>query len=532
MNLNVHMIKDYLNLPVAAHHISSGYIARPLKGIAFYRPGAAVCADMVTLISENDLPHCPALSKPVCLMCPGTTIPDSVSDCADVLMVKAPDLLAIYEDVQRIFQCFSELDQTLHALLKNDAPLNHFGNAALKFLYNPISLYSEDMRLIFYSERAKPKGFRLFSDTDLNTYLPDDEIEDLKVDEVYNNTIDTFVPSLFPADRWGYRILYYNIRIDGIYVARLMVLETDRPLRPSDHTLLMYLAEFITYMMHRKNITMNNHPRYLDACLFSLLKGETPDLHHLHSALQDIHWNLNDCYICFTVIAAQDEKNNWATSPVAMRIEKCLPGSISLLRGGRIIVLSNLTQSPLSQEEQLQQLIYVIREGMMKAGISRTFDNLSHAKDYYQQSVTALSMGEKRDPTFWFYRYERYALLDLLSNANADRSLESWYPVGLKKLMDYDKAHNRQLVQALRVYLRENMHIANTIRILYLQRATFLYQLRRIEEISELKLDDPDVRLELLIVFSIMDKLGDNASEKAHPDTTPETEAADLTDIS
>lgn len=531
MYLNIHMIKDYLNLPVAACHISSDFIARPLKGIAFYRPGTAICSEMVTLISYNDLEYCSALSKPVCLLCPGTTIPASLPDCADVLMIKAPDQLTIYEDVQRIFQMFSELDQALHALLKSDAPLNHFGNAALKFLYNPISLYSEDMRLIFFSERTKPKEFRIFSDMELNTYLPDDEIEDLKVDEVYNDTIDTFVPSLFPADRWGYRILYYNIRIDNIYVARLMVLETDRPLRPSDHTLLMYLAEFIAYMMQKKNITMNNHPRYLDECLFSLLKGEVPDPHHLHSALRDIHWKLTDSYICFTVIAALDEKNNWATSPVAMRIEKCLPSSIALLQGGRIIVLSNLAQSPLSQEEQIQQLIYVIREGMMKAGISRTFDNLSHAKDYYQQSITALSIGEKRDPTFWFYRYERYALLDLLSNAHADRHLESWYPVGLKKLMEYDKLHNRQLVQALRVYLRENMHIANTIRVLYLQRATFLYQLRRIEEISELKLDDPDVRLELLIVFSIMDKIEENNSEKACPDAAPKTETANLRDI-
>ena len=79
--------------------------------------------------------------------------------------------------------------------------------------------------------------------------------------------------------------------------------------------------------------------------------------------------------------------------------------------------------------------------------------------------------------------------------------------------MDYDRAHNRQLVKALRVYLRENMHIANTTRALYLQRATFLYQLRRITEISELRLEDPEVRLELLIVFSILDKLGKGREE-------------------
>ena len=46
-----------------------------------------------------------------------------------------------------------------------------------------------------------------------------------------------------------------------------------------------------------------------------------------------------------------------------------------------------------------------------------------------------------------------------------------------------------------------------TRRKLYLQRATFLYQLQRILEISGLKLDDHKVRLELLIAFEIMDEM-------------------------
>lgn len=46
--------------------------------------------------------------------------------------------------------------------------------------------------------------------------------------------------------------------------------------------------------------------------------------------------------------------------------------------------------------------------------------------------------------------------------------------------MEYDKKHQRSLTKALQVFLEQNMNIAKTIRILYLQRATFLYQAQRI----------------------------------------------------
>ncbi len=513
MELNAYLIRDYLELPVSRCHLTGDPLRRPLKGITFWRPGSMPRQDMVTLISAAELPAVPAQAQGGCLVCCGDIPPEPLSAALDLIAVETLDLLTVFEEVQRIFRLFDELEQRLYDLLKKDAPLNHFGNAVLKCFGNPISLYSEDMRLIFYSELPKPEAYRIFTDDQLNTYLPDEEIEELKVDEAYGETIEETVPAIFPADRWGYRILYYNIRIDGIYVARLMVLETDRPLRDSDHALLLYLADFIAYMMNKKNLPMNNHPRYLDACLSALLSGETPQPHELQTALDALRWLPTDEYLCIAVIASQQERDSWVTSAVAMRIEKSLPGSICLIRDGRIVALSNLTRSAASQEEQLQQLVYLIREGLMKAGISRVFDNLYQLRDYYQQSVTALTIGEQRDPTFWFYRYERYALLDLLQGAQGSRSPESWYPAGLKKLMDYDRAHNRQLVKALRVYLRENMHIANTTRALYLQRATFLYQLRRITEISELRLEDPEVRLELLIVFSILDKLGKGREE-------------------
>ena len=508
MYLNSYIIRDHLRLPIRHSFLHSDYLQRPLQSIGFFKADSACPANMALLLSEEELrEHLSHLSSG-CFLCPTDQAPDSHACQADLILLDASlSLLEIYEELNRVFQEFNELDQELNRLVRKEAALNLFGNALLPFIWNPISLYSEDMRLLFYSERKKPKQYQLYFEDELNQYLPDDEIETLKMDKEYNETINAYQPAFFSAAMWGYRILFYNIRSDGIYIARLMILETDRPIRESDHSLLVYLADFISYMMARKKMVLNNHPRFLDESLEACIRGELADEHQLDSALEELGWNKEDHFLCTTVLGSQFDRKFRTSSPVAIRIEKALPQSITLLDGDDIIVLMNLTRSPMDRDQLQQQLVYILREGLMRAGVSREFSPLTSIRDFYRQTRIALSIGSKCDPMFWLFRYDNYALRYFMEVLSRDLDLEALLPTGLKKLMEYDQANHRNFTDSLKVYLQENMHIARTIKKLYMQRATFLYQLKRIQEISDLKLEDPKVRLELLIVFEIMDEM-------------------------
>ena len=508
MNLNSYILKDYLHIPILYTNLNSNVLERPLQSISFYQPDLLSDTHLAVIIQPNDLKKLLPTLKAGCFLCPTDHVFDLHSCKADIILIEGHiSIFEIYEDLRKIFLEFEQLDQKMNQLVRQDAAINLFGNTLLKYLWNPISLYSEDMRLIFYSERKKPIQYQIYFEDELNQYLPDEEIEELKIDKEYNETINAFEPAIFSAARWGYRILFYNIRIDAVYVARLMILETDRPLKQSDYPLLVYLADFVTYMMDKKKLTLNNHPRFLDECLEALLQGESVKEQKLLTALNELGWLPDDRYLCATVLGSQFDKKFRTTSPVAIRIENALPASITLLKNDDIIVLINLTRSSLDKNELLQQLVYILREGLMKAGISREFSSLNLVRDFYLQTMTALSVGSHQDPMFWIFRYDNYALMDLMKAAQNNHCIESLIPSGLAKLMQYDQDNHRNFTEALKVYLRENMHIANTIKKLYLQRATFLYQLKRIQEISGLKLDDHKVRLELLIAFEIMDEM-------------------------
>ena len=72
-------------------------------------------------------------------------------------------------------------------------------------------------------------------------------------------------------------------------------------------------------------------------------------------------------------------------------------------------------------------------------------------------------------------------------------------------LIDYDREHNRSYANILKTYLQCNMSVAKAMKRLYVQRATLLYQLKRIDEISQLDLQDYQTRLYLMIYFAVSD---------------------------
>ena len=78
-------------------------------------------------------------------------------------------------------------------------------------------------------------------------------------------------------------------------------------------------------------------------------------------------------------------------------------------------------------------------------------------------------------------------------------------PDGLLRLLEHDRAHSSDYVRILRVYLDQDRSIAETIRILYMHRNTFLYRIGRIQEILAMDLDNPDNRLLLQIALRLLD---------------------------
>lgn len=504
MKLNTYILKDYLDMPVEQAILHSDPLERNLEMISFYE-NQAINTSSIYIINGNDLSDLIKRGKTGTFLCIGRIDSSNIPSGMDVLMVSSEiSIFSAYHKLQNVFQRFYNFEKDLYQLEETDAPLKLFGNCALPFLYNPITMYTPSHRMIFFSERDKEKQLQFFHEEEVNAFLPDEDIDVLKLDSEFISTIDSTKPEIFSEHMWGYQILYYNIRISDIYVARIMLCEIDRPLKESDACILMFLSEYVKRMMQKQNLTLNNHPQHFDPCIMKLLQREEIEPFQIQQALSEMQWNTDDRCFCALIRISSYDQAIHTESAVSCRLEATLPGTASLLLDDYILLIANLRQGKTTKEQVLMSLAYILREGLLKAGVSNEFDDFHNLADYYDQAHAALHIGSKLDETIWCYHYEQYALQYLLDRAAGEHSTRSLCPPGLIKLMEYDKKHQRSLTKALQVFLEQNMNIAKTIRILYLQRATFLYQLQRIREISELDLDDMKVRLELRIVFAIM----------------------------
>lgn len=76
----------------------------------------------------------------------------------------------------------------------------------------------------------------------------------------------------------------------------------------------------------------------------------------------------------------------------------------------------------------------------------------------------------------------------------------------LRLLSSYDRENHTEFYETLRHYLRQERSITRTAEEMGLHRNTLLYRITRIRELTRLELEEPEVRLHLLISFAMEEK--------------------------
>ena len=154
-----------------------------------------------------------------------------------------------------------------------------------------------------------------------------------------------------------------------------------------------------------------------------------------------------------------------------------------------------------------------IRENLLKVSVSADFSDIQQLRLHYLQAQATMDVGQKNSPTQWVFQAENYILPYIYSQCTRELPATMLCPQGLLALIEYDQEKGRDYTYALKVFLECDMRIAPTIRRLYRQRQTFMYQLERIKAISGLDLDDPETKFHLLLAFRLLE----SAEHSAQP---------------
>jgi len=128
---------------------------------------------------------------------------------------------------------------------------------------------------------------------------------------------------------------------------------------------------------------------------------------------------------------------------------------------------------------------------MMGSGLRQSF------RDACEALELSLTLHAGSRPTF-FGDSSLYHLLKALGDSERLRHFSS---VWLDSLIDYDSQQHSGLLETLQVYFENNGNTARTAAQLNIHRNTLAYRLSRIAAITQLDLEDADVRLNLQLAL-------------------------------
>lgn len=507
MKLNCQILKEDLpDLDLKSHYTDERLIRR-LAFPTLYNGELHPAGNKLYLVLTDDLPETLNFEATPSFICIGKPSELYLKTNCNVLYTEKN--IAILDLLNRILEIFDRYylwESELQEINNKNLPLRALGEVAENILGNPVSLIEPNFRVVFsiINEDHYYVSPNHMLETQDFIYLDIEEINLLKADPEYKTAATTTEPTIYSEMLYGYRALYQNIRINEIVAARLVIYEIGTTFTDRDFGLCAYICEHIKNGLLRKDTDNFNQPRGFDEIINKLVRHIMVDEDRIISVLRESEWEVHDDYFCLNIVPFSKAENDQLISTFAMQLSVHSTNNSYLIKDNTLIFVFNLTRSGISRNAVLSSIVPQLRDWLFKAGISTVFTDFKNLYYYYKQAEYALSVGKSIDNSFWYYRFEDYLLPYIVKKSKERLIPEALYPDGLLRLIAHDQHKETNYCELLQLYLKNNMHIANTIKQAFLHRNTFLYRIDRIQEIIQMDLSDSDVRLSLLMAFKIM----------------------------
>lgn len=137
------------------------------------------------------------------------------------------------------------------------------------------------------------------------------------------------------------------------------------------------------------------------------------------------------------------------------------------------------------------------------AGIGRIAKNVQQISQSYREAQQALEIGRRLFGEGKIHYFARLGIYRLLFHLYGHQELLDFYQETLGPLSESDSRSNHALIETLECFFNCNGNLSETARTMHLHRNSLLYRLGRIEELLGRSLDDPELRLSLIIALKI-----------------------------
>ena len=454
------------------------------------------------LMTRDEFPRHIALEKGAVVVC-SCKIPNFnyyQENCCFIKLDGKPNLFSVSNTLYAIFEKYSNWDHRLSDLLESSADIQEMTDCTSQLFDNPMLILDSCFHFIatagYRGLEAGEKGFdrsgsNKLSMTALNQFLASMDLQVSKKE-----------PLLLDVE--GNHVLSLNLFERDEYAGSITLRYMKHLHEPGDEALMKHFAKYMMLAMKQYTTFMTSNKSQLRRAFKELVSNNSisPELWDSVQKLK-----VSGEWLC-VVLQAYGSYSHLPLDYLSDQLEANFPDSLAFPHQDYIILFyngENLGRKTDYSEKLEQGLSEFFGQQMMKVGISSSFTELTRAQIHYLQAVVALKNGTMLNPQEYYYYYQDYALTELVINAQNDMPLELFYSDGLKRLFEHDQTSSTSYLETLRSYLNNNMSASATAAELYIHRSTLLERLARIKRELWEDLDDPDVRLRLMIILKALE---------------------------
>ena len=372
------------------------------------------------------------------------------------LLSPGEDLRKVYNELQNIYDYYDEWENSCLQIVEKYQDYRNLIRQTYQTFQIPVCLVDNQFTIIA-SAHEENSPFALFED-EIQINL--DTVNDI-ISNPHMRNLET-ARGIFDFD-YDRNYKLYNFRSGGKYCGRLimgiqnvrfsgrdsLILGETGRIRGAAAPSLRFLPVHLL------------RPDLLHSFLSDSLAGKVPHSRDINRLSQNTGWAETHTYLMAYFLPEHRLKKELYPPYLISQVEERWRGACAVEQQGNVVMLLNLS---MYGEEKLadfyQSLAYLVRDGLMIAGCSRTFSGLHELNVYFKQSVYAIEFGRKRDATRWYFRFNDYGLEYLLSYGTGIFKPEQVCHPALLQLRRHDQARQTSYYQTLFTYFEQQFNMS------------------------------------------------------------------------
>lgn len=409
-----------------------------------------------------------------------------------------------FNTVAQIFQESQLIQQRFSTLLMRTPLLQELVSLAENMFGNPILVFDKSFCILNQVSPSLQLDWTINRQTQ-EKILPADVVEIIRTHPAFRLTTGDKLNVRISEDYLPYAMQFAHIA-RGSTVFTVAIVELNGSLDSLQPQWVEYFTECVYALLVKKNIHTGHSLRF-ETFIKKLLSNEQVEQAVVDQNLLMQNWLNTDNCICAAFEVDWWDSLNATHHSVCLQIENTFAHSFAFFYADRVVAIINLDKAMTTREEMIHRLVSFLRDQMLHVGISYTFFDFSTLHSYYLQTIAALEMGRLYRPDEWCYRFEDLVLPYFMHYGTSQISGRHLCHPGLVQLWIYDYNNHTDLLNTLKVYLNTGLNATKTARQLYIHRNTFYQRMETISQIINVDLNDPDIRLFMMMSYSFIELL-------------------------